>query len=181
MSNVLVIYFSRSGATKNAALQLARELGADTEEITEDRSRAGILGWIRSGYEASFGKAPQIRSAIRDPAQYEMVVLATPTWNASPCSPMVAFVRRHRASLKNVAFLCTYGGRGRDQVFARLSEETGKEPAAVLAIPRAQLESGAAKLKIVSFAQRLKRSSDRPAATIRTTLPPSSFHPATVH
>ena len=51
---VLIVYFSRSGATRTLAEAIARALHADLEELKERRSRAGIIGWLRSGYEGTY-------------------------------------------------------------------------------------------------------------------------------
>lgn len=157
MSRALVVYFSRTGTTKAVAQQIARELGADVELIAEEGSRAGILGWLRSAYEATFGKTRAIHAPLCDPTNYDLVVLGTPTWNAAPCTPLLSYVRMNRNALPRVAFFCTFDGRGGDSVFAKLREEIGREPIAVLGLPRTQVETGLAHAKIVSFAGLLER------------------------
>lgn len=154
---VLVVYFSRTGTTKAVAQELARELGADIEMITERSSRAGWLGWLKSGYEATFGKTGAIHAPLRDPSTYDLVILGTPTWNAAPCTPLLSYVRMLRKTLPKVALFCTFDGRGEDSVFAKLRDEIGQEPVAVLGLPRAQVETGLAHAKIVSFAGLLER------------------------
>lgn len=153
----LVVYFSRTGTTKAVAQQLARELGADIEMITERTSRSGWLGWLKSGYEATFGKTGAIHAPLCDPSSYDLVVLGTPTWNAAPCTPLLSYVRMLRNALPKVAFFCTFDGHGGDSVFAKLRAETGREPVAVLGLPRNQVETGLAHAKIVSFAGLLER------------------------
>ena len=159
MSKILVVYFSRTGTTENVATAIARELDCDIEHIAEDRSRAGVLGWLRSGYEATFGKNGPIHAPTHDPSAYNLVVLGTPIWNQSPSSPVISYVRMHRKALSSVAFFCTCDGRGEEAVFAKLAQETGLDPLAVLGLKRAQIESGAAKPKIVSFAHLLSSAS----------------------
>ena len=50
----LVVYFSRSGTTRLLAEGIARAMHADVEELKEQRSRRGLLGWLRSGYEGTY-------------------------------------------------------------------------------------------------------------------------------
>ena len=152
MSKILVVYFSRTGTTENVATAIAHELGCDIERIAEDRSRAGIIGWLRSGYEATRGKVGPIHAPRLNPADYDLVVIGTPIWNQSPSTPIVSYVRTHRKSLAAVAFFCTCDGRGEEAVFAKLAHETGIDPLAVLGLKRGQVEKGIARSKIVSFA-----------------------------
>jgi len=51
---ILVVFFSRTGTTRGVAEGIARATGADLEELREARSRLGILGWLRSGYEGTY-------------------------------------------------------------------------------------------------------------------------------
>lgn len=163
MPKILVVYFSRTGTTENVARDIARELGSDIERITEDRSRAGLFGWLRSGYEATFGKNGPIHAPALDPSAYDLVVLGTPIWNQAPSSPIISYVRMHRKALSSVAFFCTCDGRGEEAVFAKLARETGLDPLAILGLKRAQIENGAAKPKIISFAHLLS-SAMKPAS-----------------
>ena len=174
MSKILVVYFSRTGTTKNVATAIARELDCDIESIAEDRSRSGVFGWIRSGYEATFGKTRPIHAPRFDPSDYELIVIGTPTWNQAPSSPVISYVRMHRKALSSVAFFCTFDGRGEEAVFARLAQETGIDPLAVLGLKRAHVESSHAQPKIVSFAH-LIASAVEPAS--ESGLRPASRRP----
>src|SRR5262245_20444151 len=48
-NKVLVTYYSRSGHTRRLAERIAQVLGADLEPIVDQRPRAGLLGYLRSG------------------------------------------------------------------------------------------------------------------------------------
>lgn len=45
---ILVVYYSRSGTTRKLAQAISQELHCDLEEITETRSRNGLVGYLRS-------------------------------------------------------------------------------------------------------------------------------------
>lgn len=49
---IQVIYYSRSGNIRRIAQALAEALRCDLEEITEPKSRSGLLGYMRSAMEA---------------------------------------------------------------------------------------------------------------------------------
>jgi hypothetical protein len=44
MTDVLVVYFSRTGYTRRMAEEIARTIGADLEEIRDPTKRSGLLG-----------------------------------------------------------------------------------------------------------------------------------------
>ncbi len=43
---VLIVYYSRSGQTRNIAEVIAKKLGAELEEIVDHRNRKGLLGFL---------------------------------------------------------------------------------------------------------------------------------------
>ena len=56
----LVVYYSLSGMTRELAKAIAKELGADIEEIVDPTPRSGVLGYVRCGYESSFEREAAI-------------------------------------------------------------------------------------------------------------------------
>jgi flavodoxin len=143
MPRTLVVYFSRTRTTENLAEQIGRALGADVEAIDDRADRSGLLGWLRSGYEGARHRLAKIGPARHDPASYDVVVIGTPIWSKSVSSPVRAYLRRHRAAFRDVAFFCTYGGSGAPQTFAQMSDECGLRPVATLAIRHADAASAA--------------------------------------
>ena len=52
MSDILCIYYSRTGHTKQVAEDLAGELGAELVELRDNVDRSGARGWLRCGLDA---------------------------------------------------------------------------------------------------------------------------------
>ena len=52
MSDILCIYYSRTGHTRRAMEEVADALGAEVTAITDDRDRNGWRGYIRCGMDA---------------------------------------------------------------------------------------------------------------------------------
>lgn len=142
MSRKLIIYYSRSNATRRLANQLAEELGADLVAILDRQPRTGLQGYMRSLLEASRGRLPQIEPLHADPSRYELVLLGTPVWAAHAAAPMRRFLHDHARSLPLVAYFCTYGGRGDKTTFEDMCNLTGKAPVATLAVRRSELMHG---------------------------------------
>ncbi len=162
-TRTLVVYFSRTGTTRHVADEIARALDADVDVIVERRSRAGILGYLRSAYEATRKRTIDIAHAARLPANYDLVIIGTPTWNASVSSPVRSYLHRYARSMHDVAFFCTCGGRGGERVIEQMTE-LSKAPRATAIFRDADVESGAASTAIEHFASLLKSPLARVAA-----------------
>lgn len=119
MAKVLVVWFSRTGTTEQVAQRIVQALGADSERIEEANSRRGVLGYLVSGLEAVAKGLPSIRT-IKDPADYDLVVLGTPVWAGCVASPVRAWAYLNRARLPRMAFFTTQGGHGADDVLRDL-------------------------------------------------------------
>lgn len=131
---VLVVCFSRTGRTRTVAELLARELGASLETLDDPTPRAGRLGYLRCSRDALLRRAPSLAPLAHDLAQFDLVLIGTPVWNASPSAPVRAFLLRERARLPHVAFFLSHGGFGARRVFATMRALAGQAPLATLAI-----------------------------------------------
>lgn len=133
-SRILIVYFTRTGTTKQLAETIATSTRGDLEAITERRKRSGLFGYLRSGYEAARRRLVPIDPATHAPSTYDLVVIGTPIWNLSVSSPVRSYLHHHRGRFRKVAFFCTCGGRGGDQAFAQMAEVCGVTPVATLVV-----------------------------------------------
>jgi flavodoxin len=76
----LVVFYSRSGKTKQVAEKITELLKADLEEVIDLKSRKGIFGWLSAGKDASKKNGATIAAIKKQPAQYDLVILGTPVW-----------------------------------------------------------------------------------------------------
>lgn len=151
----LVVYYSRTGHTRQLASEIADRCGADLEEIQEPGSRRGAWGYLRSAWQALRHAAPPIQPAIRSPADYELVVIGTPVWNFGLAPPVRSYARQHAGEFKRVAFFCTEGGSGDRRAFEELSALCGQAPAATVAVTEKQLPTPAHAAPVEQFVARL--------------------------
>jgi len=133
-AKVLVVFYSRSGFTRVVGQALARVLNADLEELVDTRHRGGVLGYLRSGFDATLKRLTTLKPLTKDSGTYDVVVVGTPIWNASLSSPVRTFLTQHKARLKQVAFFCTYGGSGDERVFRQMTDLCGKTPLGTMAV-----------------------------------------------
>lgn len=141
---VLVVYFSRTGSTRKVAEAIAQAADADLEELRESRSRRGLLGWLRSGYEGTYRLSARPLPPMREPSNYQLVFIGSPTWNSSLASPVRGFLEQYGKSLRDVALFATCGHRGADEVLAQMAELLASAPLAVLPLRATEVVHGAA-------------------------------------
>jgi len=130
--NVLVVFYSRTGTTKKLAGQVAAELGADLEEIVDRKSRRGPVGFVVGAKDALMKSMPEIDDPVRDPADYDLIVVGTPVWAGTMAPAVRTWLSRHEAALKKVAYLITAGGSGVQGTVKAMDELAGRTPVATL-------------------------------------------------
>ena len=154
MADTLVVYYSRSGYTRKAAMEIAAACGGDIEELHDSASRAGLVGYVRSSLEALAGLETQLARARNDPAKYRIVIVGTPIWFWSLASPVRTWLRRHRSTLPAVAFFCTCGSSGEDRARSQLEAMLRRPVVASLGLTDGEIDSGAHTAKIRRFVER---------------------------
>ncbi|WP_158668946.1 flavodoxin family protein [Bradyrhizobium guangdongense] len=157
-ARILVVYYSRTGATRKVAQSLSDALSCDSEEITEAGSRNGIFGYLRSVMEARRQIPSRIAATVRDPSLYDVVVIGTPVWAWSLSSPVRAYLLANRSSLPAVAFFCTLGGAGSDQVFGQMRELVGKRPLDCLFVAARDVASVNYAPRLATFVEAIQRA-----------------------
>jgi len=96
---MLIAYFSWSGNTRGAALEIQRQTGADLIEIDCD-----IL------YSESEPTKPELMIQIDDVAKYDVIFLGYPNWWASVPLHIALFLEKFNFSGKTIVPFCSHGG-----------------------------------------------------------------------
>jgi Flavodoxin len=152
----LVVYYSLSGTTRPVAAALARELGADVEEIRCGRYRRGPLGFIRAGYDSWADRLPVIAPLQYTPSAYDLVAIGGPMWAFRVATPVRAYLRREAGTFPQVAFFLTLGGAPAEKAFSEMETLAKRTPAATLALSDPDLKAGKLASAVQAFATRLK-------------------------
>ena len=100
MSDVLCIYYSRTGNTQRVMEDIAASLDAESVRVRDGVERSGWRGYLRCGLDAMRkDTAPLLHFETDRPLEdYRLVIVGTPIW-AGRCSSVTR------------AFLKTYGRR----------------------------------------------------------------------
>ena len=148
MKDVLVVYYSRTGSTRQLAQRIAAMLDADLEEIHEAHKRLGAFGFLRSLYDVARGRQPRIDAPRHDPRLYKMVLIGSPVWAGHVSSPVRSYLVEHAGGLRRLGFFCSLRGSGATETLAEMAAlhdpqaetiEHGRYPS--VAVTEAQLRS----------------------------------------
>ncbi|MBC7100555.1 flavodoxin [Methanothermobacter tenebrarum] len=153
----LVVYYSRTGNTQKIAKKIASEIGCDIEEIEDTQNRSGIIGFLRSAYQAIRGKDTKLKPYNKNPQDYDLVIIGTPIWGGRPSVPISTYLKENKGKFKHVAFFCTYGGTGFENTIETMKKITDKEPTATLDIRESEIKNEAYDHKIESFIENIKK------------------------
>jgi flavodoxin len=152
----LLAYYSRSGSNEKVAKMIEDLLYCDVERIETVKGREGVLGFMRSGYEAFFGKLTEIKSTRRNPAEYDLVIVGTPVWAGSTPSPIRTYLSVNKGSFKKIAFFSCSGNGEPEKAFAQMKSICGKDPTRVLTLRQEQVEKNEYSDAVLDFAGKLK-------------------------
>lgn len=152
----LVVYYSVSGSTELIAKDVQKLTGGNIEKIEDHVKRSGIIGFIRSGYQATTGRTPKIDPLKADLTEYDLVVIATPIWASKICPPVMSFIRKYGAEIKKPAFIITHAATDNDylNLAGEIEKKLGKEAAGTLSLTTKEAKEGGSG-KIKAFAEKI--------------------------
>ena len=130
MSNVLCLYYSRSGHTKAAMEEIAAALNAELVALDDGRDRSGWRGWLRSGRDAMRRSTPPLVSyqTARPLEEYRMVIVGTPVWAGRCSSPVRSFLKRRGLELSRVSYVLTRSGERKcEEVYTQMDLYTAQK------------------------------------------------------
>ena len=113
-NDILIVYFSHTGTTRNAAELVYSSVGGDMVEITPVNQYPGVYSELlnQAQSEISSDARPAINVDIDDISKYNTILVGYPIWwNTVP--PVVrTFFDSYDLSRKTIMPFCTSGGSG---------------------------------------------------------------------
>ncbi len=106
----LVVYYTRTGNAKFVAETVATQLGADIEEIIDQKKYGGPIGWVNAGKNATQEKEAEINSTKYNPADYDLVVIGTPVWAWRPTPAIRTYTKKDELKGKKAALILNCDG-----------------------------------------------------------------------
>ena len=158
MKKLIVIYYSFDGNTKEAALRISQELGADIEELVPEKEipREGAKKFMVGGRQAMFGECPPIKPVRAELSAYDGIILGTPVWAGKCAPPINTFLKEHDCADKVFAVFTSSGGGDSEKCMKALGK---KLPDIRYSVPLADRKSPASsenESRLSAFIEKVK-------------------------
>ena len=122
--NRVVIYYSLTGNTKDAAETIKTQLDADIIELktVKKLSQNNFKKFMIGGMRATFGMCAKLEKIEIDLSKYDEIILGTPIW-AGRCVPAINTLLRDKKIADEVFAIFTVSGGGdNDKCIANLKK-----------------------------------------------------------
>jgi len=115
-----LIYYSYEGNSILVADAIRDALGADIFRIKtiDTKIRNGFIKYVWGGGQVFMGIKPALEPLSVDIDAYDLIILGTPVWAASPAPAVFSFLSRKKITGKKIALFCCHGG-GMGKVFEK--------------------------------------------------------------
>jgi flavodoxin len=110
-TDVLVLYYSRSGNTEAMAREMARRFQADIIKLTSESYTLDFKGWINANLDAWNQNPAVIGPETIDISNYNLIILGSPIWYFRPAPPLWTFVEKNNFQGKAVVLFNTFNSR----------------------------------------------------------------------
>ncbi|MBI9107417.1 MAG: hypothetical protein JEZ04_11795 [Spirochaetales bacterium] len=154
MSDKLVVYYSRKGATRETAEKLAEILKCDITEITSPKKYGGPFGFLAGGKGAINENIIKINETDKSPDNYEMVIICSPVWASNIPPAIRTYLIKFKDRFKSHSFVLTSGGSEHAKPLAKMTEIAGG-PAKILHFSNFERKTKVWVEKLTSFANEL--------------------------
>jgi len=151
----LVVFYSRSGNTRRLAEAIASAMEAPMEELRDQRSRAGAIGWLRAGLDAIRGAATVIAPTREDVTEYDLIIIGTPIWAGKMTPAARTYLLQERERLEKVAFFASCDSGNADAAFAEMRDLIEREPYATVAVSSAEVKDSGYTQQVGMFVHEL--------------------------
>jgi hypothetical protein len=170
---ILVVYFSRTGRTREAARAIAQALDADLEELNDPSAHGGLFGYLRSGFDVTSRQKANLAPPVHDPSKYELVVVGTPVWHARLSSPVRTYLAEFGRRMKRLAIFECFGTVSARRTAGQIAELCDRKPIAELVLTERDKVHKLDAMKVARFVETLRTAL---AGETRPSFPMRSSH-----
>jgi flavodoxin len=109
---ILVVYFSRTGNTREMARLIQKTTGADLFEIMPAKPYPEAYQEVvdQAKEEINAGFHPELKSSIPSLDEYDVIFVGSPNWWSTIAPPVATFLASHDLSGKTVMPFMTHEG-----------------------------------------------------------------------
>lgn len=149
----IVIYYSLTNNTKEAAEYIAEKLGADLSRIELVKPMPESFGkqMMIGGMQASFGMTPKVNGVPSNISEYDEIILGTPIWAGKVASPINTLLKKYRVSDKVTAVFTFSGGGDNDKCMLALRKKLNNIKTSIALADRSNEIAGKNQEKLDKF------------------------------
>lgn len=151
-----IFYYSKTGKNKELANILSKKSNSEMEEIVDKKNRNGILGFLRSGFDAFTKKLTEINNLKLDPSNFDHIIIGTPVWAGNITPAIRTFLIKYKESIKNYSVISVSAfGEKNLKIVNDLEKILNKKPNLTLFLSEKDLKKGDINSKIENFVEGL--------------------------
>lgn len=108
----LVVYYSLSGNTKEAAIKIAKAIDADLLELetVKNMPKGFAAQIIVGGGQVMMKYIPELKPFDKNVEEYDEIILGSPIWNSKGVPAINAFLKDESAAAKVTSLFFLSGG-----------------------------------------------------------------------
>lgn len=124
IDKILIVYFSWSGNTENAAKMIQEKTGADIFEIELEKPYSSDYNTVLDQAQRDMNKnaRPKIKNKVDNIDDYDVILLGYPNWWATIPMPIASFLDDYKLDNKLIIPFCSHGGGEFGQSIADISK-----------------------------------------------------------
>ena len=111
---VLILYYSRSGNTRELAKQIQTQVGGDLVELETVKpyptDHKQTVDQAKKELEANY--LPPLKTKVSNLASYDLIFLGSPNWWSTLAGPVRTFLSQNNLAGKTLVPFMTHGGGG---------------------------------------------------------------------
>jgi len=114
ITKVLVIYYSRSGNTREIANQIHKRIGGDIVEIQTVDPYPDEYDAVtkQAKQELNSGYTPALKTKVENIGSYDVIFVGSPNWWSTIAAPVKTFLSEYDLSGKTIVPFITHAGSG---------------------------------------------------------------------
>jgi flavodoxin len=113
-TKVLIIYYSRSGNTREIANQIHERVGGDIIELQTVEPYPDEYDAVtkQAKQELNSGYKPALKTKVESVGSYDVIFVGSPNWWGTIAAPVKTFLSEYDLSGKTIVPFITHGGSG---------------------------------------------------------------------
>ena len=153
----LVVYYSLSGNTEEAAKKIAEVLGADILklETVKEMPKSFAAQIIVGGGQVVFNHIPRLKPMDKDVSAYDEIILGSPIWNSKGVPAVNAFLRDKDAAAKVTSLFFLSAGGDTEKGLQAITNQLPNLRNSVSLLDRKSKGSEENGAKIASFTEKI--------------------------